>query len=568
VNILGVWDGHDSGAALLVDGRLAVAVNEERFTRRKLEVAFPARSIAVCLEMSGLDARAIDAVAVSTADVAKTLSRWLPFTKERYYRVRRRQALPSALTPLIRRAKYRMTTWPPNSLSRALSRSAVRHALARCGVSGARQLLFDHHLCHAFTAAHATGARSAAVLTIDGVGDGLSATTSLFRGNTLRRLTSSPAAHSLGVFFEHVTTLLNMRELEDEGKVMALAEYAAPVDDAANPLLDLIGVRDGRIHCAHSSAGLFRALRRVHWRTPNEQFAYMAQRTVEDVCVKLARDAVARSGEARLAIAGGVASNIKATRLIRMLPEVEAVHVFPHMGDGGLALGAAIACAHACGELLRLDFSRLDLGPSFTDDDVAAALAAHDLRARRPLSVASDVADLLARDRIVLWVQGGMEYGPRALGHRSVLARPDRPSLRNRLNRLLKRRVWYQPFCPSLLASEAPRILADWDGPFNPHMTTAYMVADPFRELMAGVTGVDGSCRPQIVPDSSPTPFAALLREVRSRIGAGVVLNTSLNIHGEPLVCRPAEAVDVYVRSGADALAIGPYLVARGCDAH
>jgi carbamoyltransferase len=358
-----------------------------------------------------------------------------------------------------------------------------------------------------------------------------------------------------------------MRELEDEGKVMALADYAAPVPDRENPLLRLITVRDGQVHCTTSSERLLRALQRVHWQYPNEQFAYMAQRVVEEICVTLAKDAVTRSREPRVAIAGGVASNIKVTRLIRMLPEVASVHVFPHMGDGGLAVGAAIACAHACEQPLRLDFSRLDLGPSFSDQEIEAALTARGLAAKRPPSVSIGVADLLMQNRIILWMQGGMEFGPRALGNRSVLARPDRAEVRDRLNRVLKRRVWYQPFCPSLLASDAPRLLEDWDGPSNPHMTTAYMVTPDSRELMSAVMSVDGSCRPHIVPDSSPMPLAALLHEVRSRLGAGVLLNTSLNIHGEPMACRPSEAVDIYLRSGADALAIGPYVVTRGCDA-
>jgi carbamoyltransferase len=156
-----------------------------------------------------------------------------------------------------------------------------------------------------------------------------------------------------------------------------------------------------------------------------------------------------------------------------------------------------------------------------------------------------------------------MEYGPRALGHRSVLARPDRIDVRDRLNLVLKRRVWYQPFCPSMLESEAPRVLSDWTGGRNRAMTMAYAVADAYRSKLAGVTSVDGTCRPQVVSDDDPGAFAAVLREARRRWAAGVVLNTSFNIHGEPLVCTPAEAVDVFLRSGADALAIGPYLVER-----
>jgi carbamoyltransferase len=167
------------------------------------------------------------------------------------------------------------------------------------------------------------------------------------------------------------------------------------------------------------------------------------------------------------------------------------------------------------------------------------------------------VADLLEAGRIVMWFQGRMEYGPRALGHRSVLARPDRLALRDRINLVLKRRVWYQPFCPSMLESEGPRLLGDWTGGRNRAMTMAYEVAPRYREQLAGVISVDGTCRPQLVPDGDGSAFAELLHEARRRWGVGAVLNTSFNIHGEPLVCSPVEAVDVFLRSGADALAIG-----------
>jgi carbamoyltransferase len=173
------------------------------------------------------------------------------------------------------------------------------------------------------------------------------------------------------------------------------------------------------------------------------------------------------------------------------------------------------------------------------------------------------VTELLADGRIVMWFQGAMEYGPRALGHRSVIARPDRADLRDRLNLVLKRRVWYQPFCPSMLESEALRLLTDWTGGPNRAMTMAYKVADEFRHQLAAVISVDGTCRPQIVADDEPGPFGDLLRFARQRWNVGAVLNTSFNIHGEPLVCSPDQAVDVFLRSGADALAIGPFLVTR-----
>lgn len=561
MNVLGIWDGHDSGAALLQDGHLRFAVNEERLSRRKLEIRFPARAIDACLQYAG--AGSIDLVAASTSDPAKTLGRLWPGSKERYYAIRRRKVAPGALARLTRAAKYRMTEWPPVAMSKALSRLTLRRALAHHGLGSAAFSLVDHHEAHAAAAAWGADFAPCAVLTIDGLGDGLSSSISVFRDGRLTRVVASPARASLGVFFEHVTNLLNMRELEDEGKVMALADYAAPVADEDNPLFGLIRVHDGIIETPRPGHALRRVLADVHWRCANEQFAYLAQRVVEQTCVALARDAVRLTGCRRLALAGGVVSNVKATRRVRLLPEVEDIYVFPHMGDGGLAVGAALVGASGAGETIDRDLGRLDLGPSYDREAIESALRAAGIAPQPVEDLARCVADLLNEGRIVMWFQGRMEYGPRALGHRSVLARPDRPELRERLNLVLKRRVWYQPFCPSLLESEAARVLSDWTGSRNRSMTMAHEVSVDFREKMAGVTSIDGTCRAQFVPDAETSDFAQLLREGRLRWGVGAVLNTSFNIHGEPLVCAPDEAVDVFRRSGADALAIGPFLVHR-----
>jgi carbamoyltransferase len=404
-------------------------------------------------------------------------------------------------------------------------------------------------------------------VTIDGLGDGLSATISTFRNGTLTRVAASPARWSLGVFFEHVTNLLNMRELEDEGKVMALADYASPIPDAENPLFPIVRVRDGVIETEGSGHALRRRLARIHWRYSNEQFAYVAQRVVERTCMALVSDAVRLTGERRLALAGGVASNVKATRRTRLLPEVEDLYVFPHMGDGGLALGAAVVATSARNQPVDLALTDLDLGHGYSVAEMGEALTAASLPFDEVPELPARVADLLADGKIVMWFQGRMEYGPRALGHRSVLARPDRPSLRDRLNLVLKRRVWYQPFCPSMLESEGSRLFSDWTGPRNRFMTMAFELAPAYRERLAGVASIDGTCRPQFVADDDPGIYAELLRQARQRWELGVVLNTSFNIHGEPLVCSPAEAVDVFQRSGADALAIGPFLVRQRPDA-
>ena len=563
MNILGLWDGHDAGAALLQDGRVTFAINEERLSRRKLDVHFPSRSIAATLESAALSPEQIDVVAISTFDPAKTLGRFWPGSKERYYAVRRRKSPPSVWASATRGAKYRLTEWSPGPLSKSLSAYALRRELARHRLAAAELRLVDHHEAHAAGAAWGSRFDACAVLTIDGLGDGASATISRFENGRLERLARSPARASVGVFFEHVTNLLNMRELEDEGKVMALADYAAPIPDQDNPLLSSVSVRDGVIQTVRPGHALRSVLAPVHWRYANEQFAYLGQRVVERTCMNLARDAVCLTGQARLALAGGVVSNVKATRQVRLLPEVEDIYVFPHMGDGGLALGAAVVAAMEANQQVRLELDRLDFGPGYDSAAMTAALDATGLPASLPENLPGRVAEHLANGRVVMWFQGRMEYGPRALGFRSVLARPDRPELRDRLNLVLKRRVWYQPFCPSMLEADASRVLSDLTARRNRCMTMAYAVAPGCRPLLAGVMSVDGTCRPQLVPDDERSLFADLLREGRERWGIGAVLNTSFNIHGEPLVCSPADAVDVFVRSGADHLAIGPFLVDR-----
>ncbi|HTU99743.1 MAG TPA: carbamoyltransferase N-terminal domain-containing protein, partial [Luteitalea sp.] len=257
--VLGLWDGHDAGAALLVDGRVRVAVNEERFTRRKLEVRFPVQSIAACLTAAGVRPQDVARIAISTSDPAKALGRIWPGSKERHYQVRRRLAAPGAMSAVTRAVKYRMTEWAPGRLSTAVSRRALARTLAQHGFGHAAVDLIDHHEAHAAGAAWASGFDRCAVVTIDGLGDGLSSTISRFRDGRLERVAASPAHASLGVFFEHVTSLLNMRELEDEGKVMALADYAAPIDDVDNPLLALIDVQDGVIRTAGRGPALKKA---------------------------------------------------------------------------------------------------------------------------------------------------------------------------------------------------------------------------------------------------------------------------------------------------------------------
>ena len=555
--ILGIWDGHDAGACLVDPeaGRILCAVNEERLTRRKLEVGFPTRAIETCLELSS----DVSEVAATTTDPAKTLTRLFPSMKEKYYLLRRRKVRPKALDPLKRAFKYNLTTWRPNAVSRALSAHALRKGLSRVGLGAAKLRWVPHHLAHAASAAYTSGYSDALVVTLDGVGDGLSGSLSVLRDGKLSPKSYIAARHSLGIFYEHVTQLMNMRELEDEGKVMALAAYGHPTDPDKNPLMDLFDVDGSTLWCRFGPMRLKRFLARELAMVPTEQFAWMAQRVIETKVTELVAGALRETGMTRVVYAGGVASNIQANLKLMELPDVDELFVFPHMGDGGLALGAALARAVNRGARASFSLGDLRLGPEVSAESVERSLDASGLTRRKPEYVVTEAASRLARGEIVLWFQGRMEYGPRALGGRSILARPDRPELRDRLNSTLKRRVWYQPFCPSMLDEEAERLLENGDMP-NRFMTMAYRVRPEAREVLSGVTGSDGTCRPQMV-DRSYGKYYELLKTLRESVGVGAVLNTSFNLHGEPMVASPDDALSTFTRCGADALIIGDFLV-------
>lgn len=563
MKVLGIWDGHDAGAAVVENGRVLAAVNEERLSRRKLEVGFPRRSIRVCLDLARVAPSALDRVAVSTSDPAKTLTRLFPTLREEYYLLRRRKKDPGSFAPLKKRFKYRFTELPPTSLSRRLSRGILEKQLRAAGIA-APLTLVDHHAGHAWAAATTCGFDHCAVITLDGVGDGCSGSLWQWRDYILTRLASLPARVSLGIFFEHVTNLMNMRELEDEGKVMALANFAFPVPSDQNPLLHLLRVNGFALESSWDSRSLYRELARIFWRTPAEQFAWMAQQALEKWGMELVAGGMAMAGSSRLAVAGGLFANVKLNMRLAAMEQVESIAVFPHMGDGGLAVGSALALDPPGPG--KVAFNAPLLGPAAPEHEMLARLRERSLHWQRLENVEKSAADLLLSGVLLLWFQGPMEYGPRSLGCRSILARPDDPRVKDQLNLVQKKRVWYQPFCPSILLEDATGLLeveGRGDLQHNRFMTTAFRVRDRYHGLMQAVTNVDHTCRPHLVGEENP-PFRALLLEMKKELGHGVVLNTSCNIHGEPMVCSVNDMLEMFVRTPITHLIMGPFLVTRG----
>ena len=562
--VLGIWDGHDSGVALLKDGQIVFAANEERFTRKKLEVEFPYEAIREALKYAGIGPTAVETVAISTSDFAKTLTRVLPGLKRRYYLIRRRKVPPTFLSRFSKTSKYVLTEIGPSRLTRALSSWSVNKALRSLGFADYRLVWVRHHLAHAAAAVATSPFPKGLILSLDGIGDGSSGLLGTFEGGAIHVLKEYRGRDSLGLFFEHVTNLLNMRELEDEGKVMALASFGYPIPDDQNPLLPLFAVDGLEIKAKYHANGLYRKLKEILFLYPSEQFAYMAQRVLEVCIVQLVDNARRETGLADLAYAGGVASNIKVNMLLKNSPGFGRLHVFPHMGDGGLALGAALHAGHDILGTSHVDLEDLFLGPSSTTAEIESEIRNFDVRYERVPAIEERAAELISRGEIILWYQGRMEYGPRALGDRSILAVPSSVAVKNRLNIFLKKRVWYQPFCPSMLEEDAAEILEDHRGVNNRFMTVGYQVKEKYADDMVAVTNADRSCRPQILgAEEAPLygRYVPLLRRLKEKTGFGVVLNTSFNKHGESIINTPREALELLMNSHFDYLVMEDYLV-------
>ncbi len=560
--VLGVWDGHDSGAALIGDNGIVFAANEERFTKRKLEIEFPYNSIRAALAFANIRPSDVEHVAFATTEFTKTLERIFPRMKENYYQFRRRKMLKPAFENARHNLKYRMTDLGILPLCSSISRGIVASRLRSMGFDNPKIHVVEHHTAHAACAAFTAPFKRSLVITLDGLGDGLSGSVSTFENGKLERHIAIPARHSLGIMFEQVTNIVGMRELEDEGKVMAMADYSYPFKYEDNKLKDLFKIEGTTISAKYGAVRQFARLQKIAWQMPREQFAYMAQQLLENMLVKFVGNVVDKYSIGDVVLAGGLFSNVKANMKMRMLDGIKHWYIFPHMGDGGMALGAALHTKYVLDGTNNYDFD------AYLGDEYGAEQTEHALKKEPGLSYqqesreeqASHASELISSGNYAFWFQGRMEYGPRALGDRSILAPCDSEAVKDMLNLYVKRREWYQPFAPSMLASDAEHIL-EFDGKgHDKFMTMSYMVKEAHRKSAASVMHVDGSARPQMVGRENPM-YEDLLKHVKRRTGTGMVLNTSFNIHGMPIVMSPEDAVDTMKKTKTKYMFINGFFV-------
>ena len=531
---------HDPAAALVIDGETVAAAEEERFSRRKhgkRPVPFsawelPEKAAVWCLETAGLTPGDLDAVAYSydpaQCQPASALGLDDPWD---HLRISYAEQAPGFLAEALP----------------GLDPGAVRYV--------------RHHEAHAASAGLAAPFGDASVLVSDGRGEAASHLAGHYAGGTLQVLASQALPHSLGLFYEQATAHLGFLHSSDEYKVMALASYGEP--KFACDLARLV-YADG--------TGGFRT-EPVDWgrlakrRSPGEplsgehaDLAASVQRVTEDVLLELVRWLHGQTGGADLALAGGVALNCVANSRLHREGPFERIWIQPAAGDAGTALGAALSVAAAAGEPVA-PMPNAYLGRGWTDDELEAWLRTARWPYERPASLADAVAAELAADGIVAWFQGRSEYGPRALGGRSLLAHPGRKENLDRLN-AVKGREEFRPVAPMVLADRAAEIFSDGPLP-SPYMLFTHSVAPGWRDRIPAVVHVDGTARVQTVDRAEQPLLATMLERFAARTGLPVVVNTSLNTAGRPMVDDPRDALECFGSAPVDVLVLGPFLVRR-----
>ncbi|HVT66639.1 MAG TPA: carbamoyltransferase C-terminal domain-containing protein, partial [Trebonia sp.] len=414
---------------------------------------------------------------------------------------------------------------------------------------------------HAASTALAAPFPDSAVLVCDGRGEARSHWAGLSRGGDLAELAAQPLPDSLGLMYEEATEHLGFRRSSDEYKVMALAAYGSPawIGDFRE-LVYPTGDGGFRVHPVDWGSFVKRAAPGEPWTEEHANLAATVQLRLEEVLLSLVSWLHERTGEATLTMAGGVALNCVAnSRLLREGP-FSRMWVQPAAGDAGTALGAALYVAHGLGDSCT-PMPSAALGRSWTDDDLAAWLAGAGVAAERPPDIAAAVAGALAEDKVVAWFQGRSEYGPRALGHRSLLAHPGFTRNLERLNDI-KGREQFRPVAPMVLLSRASSVFASGPVP-SPYMLFTHQVRDEWRSRLPAVTHVDGSSRAQTVDPAQEPLVARMLSRFESLTGLPAVVNTSLNVAGRPIVDDPRDALECFGSAPVDVLAIGPFLVRR-----
>jgi carbamoyltransferase len=556
IHVLGVsCHYHDAAAALVSDGRIVAAAQEERFNREKYSNAFPIQAINACLQEGEISVWDLDAIAFYEK----------PYLKLARTIVGHVNAWPASFPNF----RSMLPSWLEERLSFPVT------VQDRLGFDGP-VLFVKHHMSHAASAFYASGFDETAILTVDGIGEWASATWGIARGTDIRLEQELRYPNSLGLLYSIVSTYLGFRVFEGEGKVMALAAFGEPAyldlfrrcvpscpDGSFRMDPAFFSLNKGTKMYSRAFVDLFGPERApdAELETRHKDVAASLQARVEEIVLDMARHVQARTGQRRLCAAGGVFLNVLANRRILDETPFEDLFVQPAAGDAGSAIGAASFVSHARfgvprGPRMESAF----LGPSYSRDRIRRLLAREGLAFRllEGDDLASFVAGRLAEGQIVAWFSGRMECGPRALGHRSILADPRRADMKEILNARVKHREWFRPYGVSVLEEEMGSFF-DLARP-SPYMLLVGRVKPEKADLIPSAIHVDGTCRLQSVTEAIHSDFYRVIREFFRLTGVPMVLNTSFNVR-EPIVCTPEDALATFLRTDMDWLVLDGFVV-------
>jgi carbamoyltransferase len=558
MNILGINSYlHDASAALYQDGKLVFAAEEERFSRIKKDARFPRLAISAALDYGNVKPEQLDAIAFGWNRAPATQLHTL------------RSMLTGRVEPTPRMAADVFL-----AAGRELYQgNGVKHLRRLFGVRRSTPVYFvDHHLAHAWSAYAPSGFGEALVVVSDGRGATQATTIYHARGDSIKAVKTLLWPNSLGAFYEAFTQLLGFERHNDEWKVMGLAAYGRPDCDLSRFLkVTDDGYRlDARLVCGrwwNDISELERILgpRRnpeVLITSEDKNLAASVQKATEDALFAVVREGVRLTGCRNLCLAGGVALNSKANGRLLASGLVDDLFVQPAATDDGTAIGAALVAHQRLGvPMPRERLTNVYLGPEYSDVEIENVIRTYKLHSYKLPDLERQVAGLLALGAIVGWFQGRMEFGPRALGNRSILADATHFRMKDRVNQSVKFRENWRPFAPSCLAERAHEYFhRAREAPF---MTMTFDVLPHQRDRIPAVTHADNTARVQTVRREVNPRYWQLIEEYGKKTGVPVIMNTSFNLRGEPIVCSPKDAIRTFYSSGLDFLVLGDWLVAK-----
>lgn len=567
VRILGFRYGHDAAAAIIVDGVVIADAAEERFSRVKNDTSFPVRAIQFCLEQAGISSEQLDCVAVP--------SKVLPPEAKVFFDIPdsvKIESKESFTRKIGRKVKRRL--WPerlPHLPVLPIYEKPFKLS-QKCYVH-----LCEHHLAHAASAYYTSGLdrREVLIVTMDGVGDGVSIGLWQGQGNRITALRKWGGDASIGWFYANATEGLGWRQSCDEWKVMGLAPYGTPQEGLLNGLHPEF--RDGELVRPHDFGPFGRwndhganhyhgrdsvEFRKIASAVRREDYAAETQRIAEEQMFNVILPWLRKTGTRHLCCAGGCFLNVKFNQQLWYKGVLDTQWIYPNPSDAGLAVGAAL---NAYFELRQGEPQRkigsLYFGPEFDNEGIRNLLDERGLAYRFAQDVSKETAAYLARNLVVGWFQGRMESGPRALGNRSILMSPLRGGNKDIINSKIKYREAFRPFCPSILYEKADEYLQG--AREECFMVTSFVAKADKRDKIPAVIHVDGTARPQMVKKDINPRFYDLITEFGKLTGEYAILNTSFNVKGEPIVCTPLDALKCFYSTGLDILVLGDYIIEK-----